>query len=71
MMKEWISIFDDMPLKEKGYKHLSVDVRCQTANGREFIGCYHEEDAEWYELKKNGSGFKKVREEVTAWQTLE
>ena len=68
MMKEWISIFDDMPQIQKRLKYCTVDVRCRTEKGREFIGFYHEEQADWFE--QTASGYKRVREEVTQWQIL-
>ncbi len=67
MKNEWVSVSDDMPLRDPGYKQCSVNVKALLQDGSEIVAYYAEDDAVWY----NYHSSKKIKDkQVIAWKSL-
>lgn len=67
MMNKWVSVSDDMPLRDPGYKQCSVNVKVLLQDGSEIIAYYAEDNTVWY----NYNTSKRIKDgQVIAWRSL-
>ena len=66
-MKDFVSVWDDMPLDDPNFVNLTVDVKCLLKDGSIVRGFYDNRDAIWHIQAERG--YKKTLD-VIAWSSL-